>query len=84
MNCQECVEFLMAYLEGTLPPEELRVFEEHMRRCPPCVDYLETYRRTVELGKAACRCESEEIPAEVPEGLIRAILAARPPQEPGG
>lgn len=77
MNCRECIEFLMEYLDGGLCPTERAVFEEHLGECPPCVDYLEMYRRTVALGKAACSGK-EDTPAEkVPERLIQAILAAR-------
>ncbi|MFQ5513471.1 MAG: anti-sigma factor family protein [Myxococcota bacterium] len=77
MTCREMVEFLMDYLEGELPAEPRDTFEEHMRRCPPCVAYLESYRRTIALGKAACSEPEGPVPDDVPEELIRAILASR-------
>lgn len=70
MNCRQCVDFLMDYLEGQLPEAERKVFEQHLARCPPCVNYLETYRQAVELGKSAFCGE----PCEMPEELVRAIL----------
>ncbi len=73
MSCREFVEFLMSYLDGELAAEPLRVFEEHMQMCPPCVTFLETYRDSIRLGKCVCQ-EQED---EVPEALIQAILAAR-------
>lgn len=76
MKCREFVDFLMAYLEGELDARARRVFEEHMRDCPPCEEYLGTYRETVRLGRLAWKDE-EEVPEEVPETLVQAILAAR-------
>lgn len=35
INCKACVDFLMDYLEGTLPDEQREVFEAHLNRCPP-------------------------------------------------
>ena len=77
MNCREFVDFLMAYLDGTLEASEREVFEVHMVDCPGCETYLETYRETIRLGKACfCGC-SDDLPEHVPEGLVQAILAAR-------
>lgn len=72
MNCREVIEFLMDYVEGDLPADQLATFEAHMNACECCVRYMECYRKAVELGRKACAdCEP------VPEALIRAILAAR-------
>ena len=77
MNCQEFIDFLMAYIEEELPAEERKVFEDHIKLCPPCGEYLRSYEQCIKLGQAACQCESEDVPAEVPEGLVQAILASR-------
>ncbi len=77
MTCQELTDFLMAYLDDELPDKERAVFEEHMGMCPPCVAYIESYKETVELGKAVCRADCDELPTDVPENLISAILASR-------
>lgn len=73
MNCRECYDFLMDYLDGQLPADERAAFEAHLARCPPCVAYLDTYRATIELGKSALRGE----PCQLPEELVQAILKAR-------
>ena len=70
------VEFLMEYLDGGLGEGERRVFEEHIGDCPACVNYLDTYRETVRLGKGVCSPEAE-VPPDVPEELVQAILSAR-------
>jgi anti-sigma factor RsiW len=77
MTCREFVDFLMGYLEEDLPVRQRVTFEAHMDDCPSCVRYLETYRETVRLGREICRDPDGPVPAEVPEGLVQAILAAQ-------
>ena len=77
MTCREFTEFLADYLAGELPEPRLRVFEQHLAVCPDCANYLASYCRTIELGKAAFLSDDAEIPREVPEGLIQAVLKAR-------
>jgi len=77
MNCSEFVDFLMAYLDGALATPQHETFEAHMVDCPSCETFLETYRETIQLGKL-CLSEPEgPVPAQVPEELVAAILAAR-------
>jgi predicted anti-sigma-YlaC factor YlaD len=76
VKCREIVEFLMEYLEGGLADAERCVFEEHIGDCPPCANYLDSYRETVRLGRSVCAPDAE-LPPDVPEELVAAILAAR-------
>jgi anti-sigma factor RsiW len=76
LSCRELIEFLAAYLDDELVPEERSAFESHLSSCPHCVDYLATYRETIHLGKQALAAESE-ILEEVPAALVDAILSAR-------
>ncbi len=77
MNCQEFVRFLMEYLERTLDEQQREMFEQHIADCPPCGDYLRSYERSVALGRTVCNCVEEDVPEEVPDQLVQAILAAR-------
>ena len=53
LSCQELVELVTDYLEGALPEEEARRFEEHLDICSACTIYVEQMRMTIELtGKA--------------------------------
>ncbi len=79
LTCRELFEFLADYADGELEPAERERFEEHMAVCPHCVEYLDTYRKTIELA-AASRQPQDSIPDDVPEDLIRAILASRGPK----
>ena len=77
MNCREFVDFLMSYLDGEISAEMREVFEAHIEACPPCVRYLETYQEAVQMGKTVCSADDEDVPQDVPEELVQAILAAR-------
>ena len=77
MNCREFVDFLMDYLDDNLPAAQHATFRGHMEECPGCGRYLETYRETVRLGKACCEDPDGPVPADVPDALVAAILAAR-------
>ena len=79
MSCREFIEFLWKYLEEDLPADERRTFDEHLAECPHCVRYLDSYRKTVSLGREAFTVAPPEgpVPTDVPEELVHAILAAR-------
>jgi anti-sigma factor RsiW len=49
VTCQELVELVTDYLEGSLAPADLRRFEEHIAACDGCLEYLAQLRRTIEL-----------------------------------
>ena len=75
MTCRELNDFLADYLEGALARTQHAEFERHLGLCTDCVRYLDDYREVIRLGGL---CGTEEAPpADVPEELIRAVLAAR-------
>jgi anti-sigma factor RsiW len=49
MTCQELVELITEYLEGTLAPSERMRFEAHVRTCSACAAYIEQMRVTIRL-----------------------------------
>ena len=77
VSCKEIADFIMDYLNGELSQTQHAVFEEHLGECPDCVAYLCSYEMTVKLSKAACDQAGERDSNQVPEDLVRAILAAR-------
>ena len=72
LTCRQLIDFLDAYLEDQLPPMRLAAFKVHLMLCRDCREYLDTYRRTIEISKHAMKPE-DPVPAEVPQGLIKAI-----------
>jgi anti-sigma factor RsiW len=78
-DCREVITFLWAYLSGELEPERAAAFERHLEGCPACVSYIETYQGAIALTQGAFDEVSEE---DLPEDLVRAVLAARRDGEP--
>lgn len=77
MTCRQFIDFLSEYLSGELTEAERATFDRHVAICTSCVAYLQNYRTTVVLGKAAFGAVEDLVPPEVPEELLSAILAAR-------
>jgi anti-sigma factor RsiW len=49
LPCQELVELVTDYLEGTLPPVDRERFDLHLAGCDGCTAYLEQMRTTIRL-----------------------------------
>lgn len=67
-TCQALVELLCDYLEGDLPPEEKKELDRHMMDCPPCLAFLNTYRKTAQLCRSL---RPQDIPEQVRTRLER-------------
>ena len=61
MNCRECVDLLLDYLEGALDSETQANLDDHFSACPPCVNFLETYRSSAR-SVAALRDQQVQVP----------------------
>ncbi|HKD12645.1 MAG TPA: zf-HC2 domain-containing protein [Thermoanaerobaculia bacterium] len=77
ITCQELIDFLHLYLDGELAAERAEEFDRHLSVCDSCVAYIDTYKTTVLLGRAAFRDPAAPVGPEVPEELVAAILAAQ-------
>lgn len=70
MTCRELVEVITDYIEGTLPEDDRRRFEQHLAECPYCVNYLEQMRETIDtLGELP----EESIQPQAREELLEAF-----------
>ncbi len=47
MTCQELVELVTEYLEGTLPPTERERFDSHLGTCEGCTNHGQQMRQTI-------------------------------------
>ena len=47
MDCDELVELVTAYLDGSLDPDARARFDEHLLECDGCENYLQQFRSTV-------------------------------------
>jgi anti-sigma factor RsiW len=77
VTCREFADFMADYLSGALTHDLREPFDHHLSLCVNCQRYLTSYRETVELGKRAFDDVDAELPPEVPDDLVKAILAAR-------
>jgi hypothetical protein len=72
MNCTECKELLVSYLEGGLTDPERKTVTEHIKTCPSCRAELEglqtLHDRLVRNGKALSQSPLED---EVMNRIIR-------------
>jgi hypothetical protein len=67
-NCEDCVDLLSEYLDDSLDPALLKQLDEHFSACPPCVNFLSTYRSCKEMG-TKMRDQKVSIPIEVENRL---------------
>ncbi len=68
LTCQELVELVTDYLEGTLPAADRARFEEHLAQCPNCSTYLEQMRQTI---RTLGMLPEESIPPEVQHEFLQ-------------
>ncbi|MDY6996359.1 MAG: zf-HC2 domain-containing protein [Actinomycetota bacterium] len=47
LDCNELVELVTSYLDGSLDPETRARFDEHLLECDGCENYLQQFRVTV-------------------------------------
>ena len=48
MACEELVDVLTDYLDGSLPPDDRQRLEAHLDECPYCVNYLAQMKETID------------------------------------
>ena len=69
MNCKEIFDRLGDYLDKELDPHLCDEIEEHIKDCEPCIAFINTLRKTVELFRGAG--QNENIPEPVSSNLIQ-------------
>ncbi len=74
LTCKEVIrDYLADYLDGILSFEAVADLERHLEGCPPCVAYLNTYKKTRELTVRVARVE---MPEEM-RAILRRFLLER-------
>lgn len=74
MACNELVQVVTEYLEGTLAAADRVRFEAHLAECPYCVEYVEQFRETIE---AMGELTPESVAPERREKLLEAFRGWR-------
>jgi anti-sigma factor RsiW len=60
LTCEEAIGLVAEYLDSALGAELLAALERHLRDCPPCVAYVNTYTKTRALTGEVGRVEMPE------------------------
>ena len=63
-SCKEVFAILSQYLDLELPPEACGEIEQHIEGCEPCVEFVESLRKTVDLCR---KYQPEEMPPPLSE-----------------
>ena len=83
--CQEMVELITGYLEGTMSRSQRRRFEAHLAGCENCSEYLRQMRVTiVASGTLRERDLTPEMREEFGEMFRRWQSGEEPEPGPGG
>ncbi len=75
VSCKECVDLLMDYLEGQLDPNIQTRLSDHLAECPPCINFLKTYKACSQLAERL-RDQQVQIPLEV-ESRLKSFLKSQ-------
>jgi anti-sigma factor RsiW len=76
MTCEQLIGFLDAYIEGTMSRPQRKSFEAHLAVCADCVDYLASYRTTIDISRRALRAVNDVQRAPgLPDELVHAVLS---------
>ena len=68
--CQQWVELVTRYLDGSLPPGLTKAIDRHLADCEHCTEYLEQMRATIALTG---QLPGEPVPDEVADALDAAF-----------
>ena len=75
MTCRDALEFLADYLDGSLPLRKRLSLDLHLSLCRHCRAYLDNYKKAIQASRDAL--SDQALCEELPEDLVRAILAKR-------
>jgi anti-sigma factor (TIGR02949 family) len=75
ITCKDCVEVLRAYLDGEMTPEDQAHLKGHLEDCPPCEEFLNTYRDTPDLCRKALASRMPEELSRKLKDFLRAKVA---------
>ncbi|MBZ0170665.1 hypothetical protein MELA_01396 [Candidatus Methylomirabilis lanthanidiphila] len=81
LTCQEQVDLLADYLDGTLHPETARALEQHLEGCPECLNFVTTYKAT---NAWVREITYEEMPEELQTRLANFLKAKIREENRGG
>ena len=74
-ECRNVFAMLSEYLDRELPAETCEELDRHIQDCAPCVEFVESLRKSVAVGQAYTPVvEPPAVPAELREALREAYM----------
>jgi len=70
LSCQEIVELVTEFLEGTMDSPLRTAFDAHLAKCDGCTEYLEQIEATI---RVAGTIEPEALSPQFVAGLLEAF-----------
>jgi putative zinc finger protein len=67
-SCKQITDWVYDYLSDNLNRDLKRDFQQHLKICPDCVHFLNTYKKTVAVTGTV---HAEEIPAKVKANILK-------------
>ena len=71
--CRAIFAALSEFLDGTLPPQNCRELRKHLGNCKPCVEYLDSLKRTIDLCHAYKTESAPPLSPQVRKAFERAL-----------
>jgi len=65
-TCKQIAALVLAYLNDELSPRRKRDFQQHLKICPDCVNFLRTYKKTIQ---ATGTLYPDEMPPKVRDNI---------------
>jgi anti-sigma factor RsiW len=78
-TCKEITDLIVGYLRDELSPNIRRDFRQHLRICPDCASFLNTYKKTVASTRSL---RVRELPATVRENVLDFLRSRRGKRAP--
>lgn len=70
ITCEQLLATLDDYVDGAMPDAERQDADRHLVRCPSCVAYTDSYRRTIAMEKSLT---DDDLRAVLPEDVARRL-----------
>lgn len=65
-DCPDMMDLLVDYIEGELPEDAQAKLDMHLKLCPPCLNFLDSYKETSSVCREALH---KRMPPELKSSL---------------
>ena len=77
ITCQEMLDFVTDYENDELDRAQRTLVDEHLAACPPCIEYMKSYRATLALSAGAMADLSQALEGHFSTAVFLALNRVR-------